>query len=200
MYFLYNNDYFNLEFIQNSSDGLDILKIFIFCVLFSFGMIMLLPIALFFLLTAGIVWDVLLGTLISTVSTTFAACVSFLIMRYFAKTSLLIGVKEKIVKKLNFNIKENIQVKYVVLCTLNPLLPQGPLNYAFGLTGLGLKTFIIIITLTSLGINFFYVLLGSSLKVLVIEGSYKTGIIYFGVAISIITFIYFVSDSKLAKK
>ena len=95
MYFLYNNDYFNLEFIQNSPDGLDILKIFIFCVLFSFGMIILLPIALFFLLTAGIVWDVLLGTLISTVSTTFAACVSFLIMRYFCKNLFINWCKGK---------------------------------------------------------------------------------------------------------
>ena len=116
---------------------------------------MLLPIALFFLTYSR---DCLGRTSrhINIYSFYNFCCVCiFSNNEIFCKTSLLIGVKEKIVKKLNFNIKENIQVKYVVLCTLNPLLPQGPLNYAFGLTGLGLKTFIIIITLTSLGINFF---------------------------------------------
>ena len=46
----------------------------------------------------------------------------------------------------------------------------------------------------------FYVMLGSSLKVIIIEGSLKTGIIYFGVAITAITVIYFLKDTRLFKK
>ena len=46
----------------------------------------------------------------------------------------------------------------------------------------------------------FYVMLGSSLKVIIIEGSLKTGMIYFGVAITAITLIYFLKDTKLFKK
>ena len=43
-------------------------------------------------------------------------------------------------------------------------------------------------------------MLGSSLKVIIIEGSLKTGMIYFGVAITAITLIYFLKDTKLFKK
>ena len=42
-------------------------------------------------------------------------------------------------------------------------------------------------------------MLGSSLKVIIIEGSLKTGMIYFGVAITAII-IYFLKDTKLFKK
>ena len=51
----------------------------------------------------------------------------------------------------------------------------------------------------SLIINFFYVLLGSSLKVIVIEGSLKAGIIYFGIAITAITIIYLFRDKNFVK-
>ena len=74
------------------------------------------------------------------------------------------------------------------------------MNYAFGLTSVTFKDFFIIITIVSSILNFFYVMLGSSLKVIIIEGSLKTGMIYFGVAITAITLIYFLKDIKLFKK
>ena len=101
--------------------------------------------------------------------------------------------------KSNININTSDQIKYVILCTLNPLLPQSILNYAFGLTSVKFKDFFIIITIISSILNF-YVMLGSSLKVIIIEGSLKTGIIYFGLAITAITVIYFLKDTRLFKK
>ena len=74
------------------------------------------------------------------------------------------------------------------------------MNYAFGLTSVTFKEFFTIITIVSCVLNFFYVMLGSSLKVIIIEGSLKTGMIYFGVAITAITLIYFLKDTKLFKK
>ncbi len=199
-YMLYRNNFYNFEFIYNFSLVNSSLSIIIFCSLFIFGMVMLMPIAMIFLFTSGIIWGVVEGTIISTISTSAAASISFLIMRNFSENKLLSNLKYKIVSKSNININTNDQIKYVILCTLNPLLPQSILNYAFGLTSVKFKDFFIIITIISCILNFFYVMLGSSLKVIIIEGSLKTGIIYFGLAITAITLIYFLKDTRLFKK
>lgn len=199
-YTLYRNNFYNFEFIYNFSLVNSSLSIIVFCFLFIFGMVMLMPIAMIFLFTSGIIWGVVEGTIISTISTSIAASISFLIMRNFSENKLLSNLKYKIMSKSNININTNDQIKYVILCTLNPLLPQSILNYAFGLTSVKFKDFFIIITIISSILNFFYVMLGSSLKVIIIEGSLKTGIIYFGLAITAITVIYFLKDTRLFKK
>ena len=43
-------------------------------------------------------------------------------------------------------------------------------------------------------------MLGASLKIIIIEGNIKTGIIYFGIGITAITLVYFIKDIKLFKK
>ena len=199
-YTLYRNNFYNFEFIYNFSLVNSSLSIIVFCFLFIFGMVMLMPIAMIFLFTSGIIWGVVAGTIISTISTSIAASISFLIMRNFSEKKLLNNLKYKILSKSNININTSDQIKYVILCTLNPLLPQSILNYAFGLTSVKFKDFFIIITIISSILNFFYVMLGSSLKVIIIEGSLKTGIIYFGLAITAITVIYFLKDTRLFKK
>ncbi len=200
VYLLNINNFYTFEFIYNFSLENPSLAIALFCFLFIFGMVMLMPIAMIFLFTSGIIWDVVEGTIISTISTSIAASISFLIMRNFSENKLLSNLKYKIMSKSNININTNNQIKYVILCTLNPLLPQSILNYAFGLTSVKFKDFFIIITIISSILNFFYVMLGSSLKVIIIEGSLKTGIIYFGLAITAITVIYFLKDTRLFKK
>ena len=200
IYTLYRNNFYNFEFIYNFSLVNSSLSIIVFCFLFIFGMVMLMPIAMIFLFTSGIIWGVVEGTIISTISTSIAASISFLIMRNFSEKKLLSNLKYKILSKSNININTSDQIKYVILCTLNPLLPQSILNYAFGLTSVKFKDFFIIITIISSILNFFYVMLGSSLKVIIIEGSLKTGIIYFGLAITAITVIYFLKDTRLFKK
>jgi len=200
VYLLNINNFYTFEFIYNFSLENPSLAIALFCFLFIFGMVMLMPIAMIFLFTSGIIWGVVEGTIISTISTSIAASISFLIMRNFSENKLLSNLKYKIMSKSNININTNDQIKYVILCTLNPLLPQSILNYAFGLTSVKFKDFFIIITIISSILNFFYVMLGSSLKVIIIEGSLKTGIIYFGLAITAITVIYFLKDTRLFKK
>ena len=194
---LYRNNFYNFEFIYNFSSENSSLAIILFCFLFIFGMVMLMPIAMIFLFTSGIIWGVIEGTIISTISTTIAASISFLIMRNFSENKFLTNTKYKIMSKFDININTKDQIKYVILCTLNPLLPQSFLNYAFGLTSVKFKDFFIIILTISSVLNFFYVMLGASLKVIIIEGSLKTGIIYFGIAITAITLIYFFKDVKL---
>ena len=43
-------------------------------------------------------------------------------------------------------------------------------------------------------------MLGASLKIIIVEGNIKTGIIYFGIGITAITIVYFIKDIKLFKK
>ena len=43
-------------------------------------------------------------------------------------------------------------------------------------------------------------MLGASLKIIIIEGNIKTGIIYFGIGITAVTLFYFIKDTKLFKK
>ena len=159
-----------------------------------------MPIAMFFLFISGIIWGAALGTIISTIATSSAASISFLVMRNFSNSRFFSKIKDKISKKFDLNIDTKNQIKYIVLCTLNPFLPQSILNYAFGLTSIKFKDFFITITLLSLILNFFYVMLGASLKIIIIEGNIKTGIIYFGIGITAVTLVYFIKDTKLFKK
>ncbi len=198
--FFYENNYYNLDYFYIFSKENYLISIFVFCFLFIFGMVMLLPVAMVLLLASGIIWGVAVGTVISTISTSIAASISFLIIRNFSNYKIFKTIKEKILSNSKIDIKIGNQIKYVILCTLNPLLPQGLLNYAFGLTNIKFKDFFIIISVVSAILNFFYVMLGASLKIIIIEGSLKTGIIYFGIAITFITLLYFIKDLKAKKK
>lgn len=197
---LYNNNFYNFEFLYNYSIENPYFSVLLFCLLFIFGMVMLMPIAMFFLFISGIIWGAALGTIISTIATSSAASISFLVMRNFSNSRFFSKIKDKISKKFDLNINTKNQIKYIILCTLNPFLPQSILNYAFGLTSIKFKDFFITITFLSLILNFFYVMLGASLKIIIIEGNIKTGIIYFGIGITAITLVYFIKDIKLFKK
>ena len=197
---LYNNNFYNFEFLYTYSIENPFFSVLLFCLLFIFGMVILMPIAMFFLFISGIIWGAALGTIISTIATSSAASISFLVMRNFSNSRFFSKIKDKISKKFDLNIDTKNQIKYIVLCTLNPFLPQSILNYAFGLTSIKFKDFFITITLLSLILNFFYVMLGASLKIIIIEGNIKTGIIYFGIGITAVTLVYFIKDTKLFKK
>ena len=197
---LYKNNFYSIEYIYGFSLENTILALILFSLLFIFGMVMLLPIAMIFLFTSGIIWGVTYGTIISTVCTSIAASISFLVMRNFSNTNLVCKLKEKINNKVKLDMNVNDQIRYIILCTLNPFLPQSLLNYAFGLTNVNFKDFFIIITIISAVLNLFYVMLGASLKVIIIEGSLKTGIIYFGIAITAITLVYVIRDTKILNK
>ena len=197
--YLYNNNIFSFDYISSFSQDYNYLAIIVFVLLFIFGMVMLLPIAILFLFTSGIIWGPLVGTIVSTISTTVAASLAFFLIRHFSESKIFSKIHLTVKDKLRLNFGERNQIKYIILTTLNPFLPQGILNYAYGLTSVRYKNFLIAITIVSLIINFFYVLLGSSLKVIVIEGSLKAGIIYFGIAITAITIIYLFRDTNFVK-
>ena len=199
MYYFYNNGYLSYDFFESISKENSKLSVILFIMFFSAGMIFLLPVSLIFLLMSGIIWGPYYGAIISTISTTIAAGSSFLIMRYLSKSNIMVFIKNKINIEINLKITIENQLKYIILTTINPLLPQAILNYSFGLSKILFSQFIIYMAITSLVVNFLYTLLGASLKSIVIDGNITKGIIFFGIGITAITIILLTKDTKIFK-
>ena len=100
---------------------------------------MLMPIAMLFLFTSGIIWGVVEGTIISTISTSIAASLTFNNAKFFRK-KLLSNLKYKIMSKSNININTNDQIKYDFMY-FKSIITSKFLNYAFGLTSVTFKDF-----------------------------------------------------------
>lgn len=94
-------------------------------------------------LGAGVVFGVWLGALYVFIGATLGATVAFLVGRYLARN----WVANKIANNDKFNAidravgKEGLKI--VLLTRLSPIFPFNLLNYAFGLTGVSIRDYII---------------------------------------------------------
>ncbi len=94
-------------------------------------------------LGAGAVFGVWQGSLLVSVGSTIGATAAFLIGRYLARDA----VSRKIAGSRGFSaIDRAVQdegFKIVALTRLSPLFPFNVLNYAYGVTGVGLKPYVL---------------------------------------------------------
>jgi uncharacterized membrane protein YdjX (TVP38/TMEM64 family) len=98
-----------------------------------------------FILTlgAGVIFGLWLGSLYVFIGATIGSIAAFVIGRYFARD----WVAKKIAGNDNFRAidravgKEGLKI--VLLTRLSPIFPFNLLNYAFGLTGVSIKDYII---------------------------------------------------------
>jgi uncharacterized membrane protein YdjX (TVP38/TMEM64 family) len=94
-------------------------------------------------LGAGVVFGVWLGAVYVFIGATLGATAAFLVGRYLARN----WVAQKIAGNEKFNAidravgKEGLKI--VLLTRLSPIFPFNLLNYAFGLTGVSIKDYII---------------------------------------------------------
>jgi uncharacterized membrane protein YdjX (TVP38/TMEM64 family) len=94
-------------------------------------------------LGAGVVFGVWLGSLYAFVGATLGAIAAFLVGRYLARN----WIAQKIAGNEKFKAidravgKEGLKI--VILTRLSPIFPFNLLNYAFGLTGVSIKDYII---------------------------------------------------------
>lgn len=94
-------------------------------------------------LGAGVVFGIVFGSIYVFIGATIGATLAFLIGRYLAR-----GL---IAKKIDGNTKfkaidqavEKEGLKIVLLTRLSPIFPFNLLNYAYGLTGVSLKDYVI---------------------------------------------------------
>lgn len=111
-------------------------------------------------LGAGVVFGVVMGSLYVFIGATIGATAAFLVGRYLARN----WVAKKIADNKNFGAidravgKEGFKI--VLLTRLSPIFPFNLLNYAYGVTGVSLKDFV----LASIGMipgTIMYVYIGS---------------------------------------
>jgi uncharacterized membrane protein YdjX (TVP38/TMEM64 family) len=94
-------------------------------------------------LGAGVVFGVVWGSLYVLIGATLGAIAAFLIGRYLARD----WISQKIAENQKFaainRAMSNAGFKIVLLTRLSPIFPFNFLNYAFGVTGISLKDYVI---------------------------------------------------------
>ena len=94
-------------------------------------------------LGAGVIFDVVLGSIYVFIGATIGATLAFLVGRYIARS----WVANKIAGNAKFKaIDEAVGkegLKIVLLTRLSPIFPFNLLNYAYGVTGVSLKDYVI---------------------------------------------------------
>jgi uncharacterized membrane protein YdjX (TVP38/TMEM64 family) len=91
---------------------------------------------------AGAVFGSVRGVLIVSIASTLGAAVSFLISRYAARSAVERWLRDKeTFLRLDRLTREHGAV-IVALTRLVPLFPYNLLNYGFGLTGVGFRTYL----------------------------------------------------------
>lgn len=112
-------------------------------------------------LGAGVLYGVVKGTILVSISSTLGATVAFLIGRYLARD----WVARKIERNNKFKAMDDAVAregwKIVLLTRLSPIFPFNLLNYAFGLTRVRLKHYFLASWLGMLPGTLMYVYIGS---------------------------------------
>jgi uncharacterized membrane protein YdjX (TVP38/TMEM64 family) len=153
---------------------------------------------------AGLLYGVLLGTLIVSPASVLGATLAFLIARYVARD----WVSRKLEKYPNFTaidraIEKN-GFKMILLLRLQPVVPFNLLNYALGLTRIRLRDYVMASWIGMFPATVLYVYLGSVLHSVsdLLQGhlgSGKWGAILFwaGLAAAIVLVFYI---GRIARK
>jgi uncharacterized membrane protein YdjX (TVP38/TMEM64 family) len=133
---------------------------------FIFGLVYVVATVLFFpalplTLGAGLIYGVAVGTLIVSPASVLGASLAFLVARYFARDWVTRRLKKyKYASAMDRAIEKN-GFKVVLLLRLQPVLPFNMLNYALGLTNIGLRDYVIASWIGMLPATILYVYLGS---------------------------------------
>lgn len=117
-----------------------------------------------FSLGAGFLFGLPLGALVMSISSTAGAAVAFLLARSLGRD----WVRARLLRRpraaaLGRAVETN-GFKIVLLTRLSPLLPYNVLNYAYGVTGVRFRTFVLASWMGMLPGTLMYVYLGTAFK------------------------------------
>jgi uncharacterized membrane protein YdjX (TVP38/TMEM64 family) len=144
-------------------------------------------------LGAGFAFGVVRGTLAVSVGSVLGVTAAFLVSRWLARSL----VEEKLAKSARFHALDQAVAeqgaKIVLLARLSPVFPFNVLNYAFGLTNVRLRDYVLASWIGMLPGTLLYVYLGSAVQNLTdlvggdIQGGAATKAFFFvGLAATII--------------
>ncbi len=157
----------------------------IFMLVYIVSVVAFLPGAIL-TIVGGLLFGPWLGTALSIVSATLGASVAFILARYFAKD----WVRSKMGDRLNVLINgvEKQGWRFVAIIRLVPLFPFNLINYAFGLTNVGLLEYALASFICMLPGTFAYTYLGS-LGLAAIEGEPRQVITKLFIAIGLLVLV-----------
>ncbi|MEW5302576.1 MAG: hypothetical protein WDW36_005345 [Sanguina aurantia] len=94
-------------------------------------------------MTAGVIFNPVVGTLVTSLSATIAATIAFLIARYLARDKIRgFATQNPRFAAIDRAIGKD-GLKFVTLLRLSPLLPSSASNYLYGLTSVELGPYIL---------------------------------------------------------
>ncbi|MGL6315784.1 TVP38/TMEM64 family protein [Vibrio sp. WXL103] len=119
----------------------------VFVLAFVFACVFMLP-GSAFTIVAGIVFGPVKGALLALFSATLGATVAFLCARFIFRDLILNKFGENpIFKKIDDGVAQNGS-SFLILTRLVPVFPFSLQNYAYGITGLNLGTYILVSLVT----------------------------------------------------
>jgi uncharacterized membrane protein YdjX (TVP38/TMEM64 family) len=146
-------------------DGLGIWGPLVFILIFAVTPTFLMP-ALPITIAGGVLFGPFWGVVYVSIGSTCGATLAFLIARVFGRKWAKKIIKNSHLKNLDKTVKKN-GWKVVALTRIIPIFPYNLLNYAFGLTGIKLKTYILTSFIFMLPATIAYVTFSSSLPELI---------------------------------
>ncbi|WP_041933191.1 TVP38/TMEM64 family protein [Gloeothece verrucosa] len=175
----------------------------IFIIIYIVTTVLLIPGAIL-TLGAGAIFGLVKGSILVSIASTLAATIAFLIGRYLVRG----WVEKQIEKYPKFKAIDNAVAqegwKIVGLTRLSPLFPFIFLNYAFGITQVTLKDYVLASWIGMMPGTVTYVYIGSLAKNLATlgTGSEQTNLAQWGIRIMglIATVVVTVYVTKIARK
>lgn len=118
---------------------------------------------------AGAVFGLGIGTLVSSLGSTFGAALAFLVARYLARE----WIESKVLNSRRFAAVDRAVTgegwRIVALTRLSPIFPYGLLNYGFGITGVRFWPYVLASWMAMLPGTLLYVFIGTLGRSLVEE-------------------------------
>lgn len=155
---LLNRDRFEVDVLTALFEQVGVFAPLVFIAIYALGAVLFLP-GWILTVLAGAMFGPWLGTLYSLCGATLGAVLAFLCSRYIAAERVEAAIGEGRLLQL----KQGVEAegwRFVAFTRLVPLFPYNLLNYAFGLTRIGLLNFVWSSAVFMLPGGFAYVYLG----------------------------------------
>lgn len=145
-----------LEWIENAGA----LGLIVFFILYVVVTVLMLP-GVILTLGAGVVFGVVKGSLLVSLSSTVGATAAFLIGRYIARSWVEGRIESHAILQAMDKAVGKEGWKIVGLTRLSPIFPYNVLNYAFSLTRVSLRDYVVASWIGMMPATVLYIYIGS---------------------------------------